>query len=138
MDAPGFTSPIRTYRENLSIMRVSNDPNGSESTNPCSLGVVDLDLTVCPDVFGLRAFDEKMPVTRMLPGSNPCDLRLLIPDTKIGQNGFHDVVIENLIGTEIWRSRYVSPSDVIALRRRWPQAVFQVMRKRSVELDNLR
>ena len=27
------------------------------------------DLTVCPDVFGLGAFDEEMPVTRMLPGS---------------------------------------------------------------------
>ena len=71
-------------------MRKSNDPNGSETTSLCSLGVVDLDLTVCPDVFGLRAFDGKMPVTRMLPGSSPCDLRLLIPDTKIGQDGFHD------------------------------------------------
>ena len=100
--------------------------------------MVDLHLTVCPDVFGLRAFDEKMPVTRMLPGSSPCDLRLLIPDTKIGQDGFHDVVIENLIGTATWRSRHVSPSDVIALRRRWPKVVFQVMKKRSVELENLR
>ena len=98
MDAPGFVSPIHTYRQNLSKMRKSNDPNGSETTNLCSLGVVDLDLTVCPDVFGLRAFDEKMPVTRMLPGSSPCDVRLLIPDAKIGQDGFHDVVIENLIG----------------------------------------
>ena len=138
MDAPGFASPIRDYRQNLSIMRESNDSNGSESTNLCSLGVVDLDLTVCPDVFGLRAFDEKMPVTRMLPGSSPCDLRLLIPDTTIGQDGFHDVVIENLIGTSTWRSRHVSPSDVIALRRRWLQAVFQVMRKPSVELEKLR
>ena len=99
-------------------MRKSNDPSGSEPTNLCSLGVVDLDLTVCPDVFGLRAFETKKPVTRMLPGSNPCDLRLLIPDTTIGQDGFHDVVIENLIGTSTWRSRHVSPSDVIGLRRR--------------------
>ena len=67
MDAPGFASPIRTYRQNLSKMRESNDPNGSETNNLCSLGVVDLDLTVCPDVFGPRAFDKKMPVTRMLP-----------------------------------------------------------------------
>ena len=59
-------------------MRESNDPNWSELTNLCSLGVIDLDLTVCPDVFDLRAFDKKMPVTRMLPGSSPCDLRLLI------------------------------------------------------------
>ena len=62
MDAPGFASPIRTYRQNLSKMRDSNDPNGSEVTNLCSLGVVDLDLSLCPDVFGLKAFDENMPI----------------------------------------------------------------------------
>ena len=111
IDAPGFASPIHTYRQNLSKMRKSNDPSGSEPTNLCSLGVVDLDLTVCPDVFGLRAFETKKPVTRMLPGSNPCDLRLLIPDTTIGQDGFHDVVIENLIGTSTWRS--IQPSVMI-------------------------
>ena len=97
MDAPGFASPIRVYRQNLSQMRKSNDPNGSEKTNLCSLGVVDLDLAVCPDVFGLRAFDEKLPITRMLPGATPCDLRLPIP-----------------------------------------QAVFQVMRERCVEMEDLR
>ena len=138
MDAPGFASPIRAYIQNLCKMRTSNDPNGSETTNLCSLGVVDLDLTVCPEVFGLRAFDEKMPVTRMLPGASQCDLRLLIPDARIGQDGFHDVMIENLIGISTWRSRHVSPSDVIGLRQRWPQVVFQVMRERCVELEDLR
>ena len=138
MDSPGFASPICAYRQNLSKMRESNDPKGSETTTLCSLGVVDLDLIVCPDVFGLRAFDERMPVTRMLPGSSPCELRLLIPDTKIGQYGFHDVVVENLIGSSTWRSRHVSPSDVIALRRHWPRVVFQVMREHSVELEDLR
>ena len=117
MDAPGFASPIRAYRQNLCKMRTSNDPDGSETINLCSLGVVDLDLTVCPDVFGLMAFDEKMPVTRMLPGGSQCDLILLIPDARIGQDGFHDVVIENLIGTSTWRSRHVSPSDVIGALR---------------------
>ena len=102
MDAPGFASTIHTYRHNLSKMRESNDPNGSETTHLCSLGVVDLDLSVCPDVFGLKAFDVRMPVTRMLPGSSPCELRLLIPDTNIGQDGFHDVVVENLIGSSTW------------------------------------
>ena len=71
MEAPGFASPIRAYRQNLSKMRESNDPSDSEVTNLCSLGVVDLDLSLCPDVFGLKAFDEKMPITRMLPGSSP-------------------------------------------------------------------
>ena len=86
----------------------------------------------------VRSKGERMPVTRMLPDSSPCELRLLIPDTKIGQDGFHDVVVENLIGSSTWPSRHVSPSDVIALRRRWPRAVFQVMRERSVELEDLR
>ena len=138
MDAPGFASTIHTYRQNLSKMRESNDPNGSETTHLCSLGVVDLDLSVCPDVFGLKAFDVRMPVTRMLPGSSPCELRLLIPDTNIGQDRFHDVVVENLIGSSTWRSRHVSPSDVIAIRRRWPRGVFQVMKECSVELEDLR
>ena len=138
MDAPGFASPIRTYQQNLSKMRESNDPNGSEVTNLCSLGVVDLDLSLCPVVFGLKAFDEKMPITRMLPGSSPCELRLLLPDTNIGKDGFHDVVVENLIGSSTWRSRHVSPSDIIALRQRWPRAVFQVMKECSIESENLR
>ena len=100
--------------------------------------MLDLDIGVCPDVFGLRAFDEKMPITRMLPGSSPCDLRLLIPDAGVGRDGFHDVVIENLLGTSIWRSKHVTPADVIGLRQRWPKAVFQVMRERSVEMEDLR
>ena len=138
MDTPGLASPIRTYRQNLSKMRESNDPNGSEVTNLCSLGVVDLDLSLCPDVFGLKAFDENMPITRMLPGSSPCELRLLLPDTNIGKNGLHDVVVETLIGSSTWRSRHVSLSDVIALRRRWTKAVFQVMKERGTELGDLR
>ena len=80
MDTPGFASPMHTYRKNLCKMRESNDQDGSETTKLCSLGVVDLDLSVSPDVFGLRAFDESLPITRMLPGSSPCELRLLLPD----------------------------------------------------------
>ena len=86
----------------------------------------------------LKAFDDEMPVTRMLLGSGPCDLRLLIPDAGIGQKGFHDVVIENLLGTSDWRANFVTPADVIGLRQRWPKAVFQVMRERSVEMEDMR
>ena len=68
MDAPGLASPIRAYRKNLCQMRKSNDPSESEPTHLGSLGVLDLDLTVCPDVFGLRAFDEKMPISRIFTG----------------------------------------------------------------------
>ena len=126
------------YKENLCQMRKSNDPIEAEPTYLDSLGVLDLDISLCPDAFGLRTFDEKMPITRMLPGSGPCDLRLLIPDAGVGQEGFHDVVIENLLGTSVWRSKHVTPADVIGLRQRWPKAVFQVMRERSVEMKDLR
>ena len=64
MDTPGFTSSIHIYRKNLHRMRVSNDRDGSEDTNLCSLGVVDLDLSVSPDVFGLRAFDKSLPIRK--------------------------------------------------------------------------
>ena len=129
MDKPGFSSAIHTYRKNLHKMCVSNDEDGSEATNLCSLGVVDLDLLVSPDVFGLRAFDESLPITRMLPGSTPCDLRLLLPDSAIGKDGFHDVVVQNLTASSTWRSRQVAPSDVMKIRQRWPKAVFQVMKE---------
>ena len=138
MEVPGFASLIRAKRQNLSKMRESNDPSDSEVTNLCSLGVVDLDLSMCPDVFGLKTFDQKMPITRMLPGFSPCKLRLLLPDNNIRMDGFHDVMVEKLIGSSTWRSRHVSPSDVIALRRRWPEAVFQVMKERCIELEDLR
>ena len=56
----------------------------------------------------------------------------------LGDTGFHDVVIENLLGTSVWRSRHVTPADIIGLRQRWPKAVFQVMRERQPELEDLR
>ena len=62
--------------------------------------------------------------------------RLLLPDLMIGKEGFHDVVLEYLTST--WRSRHVSSSDVIALRRRWPKAVFQVVTERGTEMERLR
>ena len=138
MDTPGFASPLRVFRENLCQMRKSNDASDTEQTFLDSLGVLDLDISLGPDAFGLRAFDAEMPKTRMLPGSGPCDLRLLLPDAGLGKVGFHDVVIENLLGTSVWRSKHVTPADVIGIRQRWPKAVFHVMRERSMELEDLR
>ena len=138
MDTPGFGSPIRTYQKNSHRMRVSNDRDGSEATTLSSLGVVDLDLSLSPDVFGLNAFDNSLPITRMLPGSSPCELRLLLPDSTIGTDGFHDVIIENLSASTTWHSRHVSPSDVTALRRRWPKTVFREMQRRGGEMERLR
>ena len=60
----------------------------SDPMDLCSLGVVDLDLSLSPDAFGLRAFDITKPVTRMLPGPSPCELRLMLPDVDIAQGVF--------------------------------------------------
>ena len=81
----------------------------------CSLGVVDLDLSISSDAFDLRAFDHEKPLTRMLPGSTPCELWLMLPDSTLGSDGFHDIMIDNLAATPAWRSGHVSPSDMTAL-----------------------
>ena len=120
----GQTSAMATYRNKANRMRRSHDENGSMQMNMYSLGMMDLDLSISPDVFGLRAFDNEKPVTRMLPGSSPCELRLMIPDDKLGKDGFHDVIIENLSGTPTWRSSHVPPAEVTTLRRQLPKAVF--------------
>ena len=72
----------------------------------CSLGVVDLDLSISSDAFGLRAFDHEKPLIRMLPGSTPCELWLMLP---LGSDGFHDIMIDNLATTPAWRSGHVLP-----------------------------
>ena len=94
MDTSGYSSPIRAYRDNAHRMRLSHDHDKSDPQNLCSLGVVDLDLSLSPDAFGLRAFDSTKRLTRMLPGFFPCELRLMLPDSLLGTDGFHDVVIK--------------------------------------------
>ena len=69
---------------------------------------MDLDLSISPDVFGLRAFDEDSPIARMLPGSTPCELCLMLPDAKLGIDGFHDIIIENLTASPTWRSSHIA------------------------------
>ena len=96
-------------------MRASHDSDWSNPKNMCSLGVVDLDLSLSPDAFGLRAFDSKKLLTRMLPGSSLCELRLMLPDSKLGTDGFHDVLIDNLAASPSWRLSHISPEDVTAI-----------------------
>ena len=86
---------------------------------------MDLDLSISPDVFGLRAFDKDSPIARMLPGSTPCELRLMLPDAKLGIDGFHDIIIDNLTASPTWRSSHILPADITALRRHWPKDVFR-------------
>ena len=116
-------------------MLSSHDAKGSIQMDMCSLGVVDLDLSIRPDAFGLRAFDHRKTLTRMLPGATPCELQLLLPDSTMGSDGFHDIMIENLAAAPAWRSSHVSPTDMTALRRCWPRAVFRTMRRHRPDME---
>ena len=82
-------------------------------------------------VYG--AFDHTKLVTRMLPGYSPSELRLMLPDSRMGTDRFHDALIDNLAASPSWRSGHISPADVTASRRRWPKAVFKTMRRRAQE-----
>ena len=113
----------------------SHDAKGSLQMDMRSLGVIDLDLSISPDAFGLRAFDHRKLLTRMLPGSTPCKLRLMLPDSTTGSDGFHDIIIENLAATPAWRSSHVSPSDMTVLRRRW---LFRTMSRHGPDMERLR
>ena len=80
-------------------MRLSNDTDRSDHVSFSSMGVVDLDTSIVPDVFGLRAFDSENPITRMFPRQFRNELRLLIPDSEIASELFHDIVITDLSAT---------------------------------------
>ena len=116
----------------------SHDTNGSLPMNIDSLGVMDLDLSISPDVFGLRAFDKDKPITRMHPGSTPCELRLMLPDSQLGTDRFHNIIIDNLAASPTWRSSHISPADITVLRRRWPKAVFKTLSRRAPDVERLR
>ena len=51
MDAPSYGSPVRIYVNNQYSMRGSLDVDCSDPKCLSSLGVVDLDLSITPDVF---------------------------------------------------------------------------------------
>ena len=62
----------------------------------------------------------------------------MLPDSRLGTNGFHDVLIDNLTSSPFWRLGHISLADVTALCQRWPKAVFKTMRRRAQEVERLR
>ena len=134
----GHGSAIWTHRAQAQTMLRSHDAHGSIPMDMSSLGVMDLDLSLSPDVFGLRVFDHEKQITRMLPGSTPCELRLMLPDSMLGTDGFHDVLIDNLAALPSWWSSHISPANMTAKRRRWPKAVFKTLSRRAPAVECLR
>ena len=68
MDISYGDGPLGVYEDDYRRMQPSNDLNQDKLVDLWTLGVVDLDTSISPDVFGLRAPDSQEPVVRMLPG----------------------------------------------------------------------
>ena len=124
MDASPCDSHVRKYVDDYYSMRLSNDTDRSDTASLSSMGVVDLDTSIVPDVFGLREFDSESPITQMLPAQFWNELRLLTPDSGIASETLHDIVITDLSATPDWRTGRLIPSDVTSLRRRWPNVSY--------------
>ena len=95
----------------------------------------DMDTSIVPDVFGLRSFDSRESISRMLPGQFPNEHRALIPGAT--PVCFHDIIMSDLQATPAWQARRIMPSDVTSLRRCWPKILFATMHKRQADMENL-
>ena len=62
----------------------------------------------------------------------------MLPDAKLGMDGFHDIIIDNLTASPTWRLSHISPVDITALRRRWPKDVFKTLSRRAPDVERLR
>ena len=127
MTGLGQGSAIAAYQEQAQRMRRSHDANGSLQMNMNSLGMMDLDLSISPtcSAFGLSIKISQLRGCCRDP--LPANSRLMLPDTKLGIDGFHDVIIKNISASPTWRSVHISP-----------KAVFSTLRRRASDVERLR
>ena len=123
MGDSSYIEPVQKYVDDCHGMRSSNDNDRVDPVGLSSLGVVDLDISIVPDVFGLWF---------------PNELCVLIPDAGATLVDFHDIIMSDLHATPEWRARRIVPSDVTLLRRCWPKILFATMHKRQADMENLR
>ena len=113
-------------------MRPSNDTDNDTIVDFTTLGVVDLDTSIMPDVFGLQAFDSQEP------GDLVNTIRVLVLDATASPIGLHDVMLENLANSPDYHARMISPRDITSLRRWWLSSLFADMHKRQADMETLR
>ena len=88
-------------------------------------------------MFGLRTFDSRELVARVLPGAFRNTIRVLVPDSAAEPRGFHDVILENLSATPDYRAKMVFHRDITSLQRRWPSLLFTTMHKQQADMATL-
>ena len=114
-----------------------NDVSRDLKMDLSSPGVVTLDTTIVPDVFGLHAFDHRAPAVRVLPGKFSNTVRVLVLDVNVAPVGFHDVLVANLSNTPVYHVKPVSARDLTLLKQCWPSSLFAMMNKRQVDMESL-
>ena len=87
-------------------MRSSNDSSLDKTVTLTSPGVVDLD-----------------PGALVLPGLFGNLVCVLVPDAVLTSMEFHDIIVDDLVGTPDSRAKLIVPCQATYLRRRWPPAV---------------
>ena len=84
---------------------------------------VDLDsdgvceLTTVPDVLGLHARWPGVAVVKVLPLRDAHSVRALVPDPRVNDRGFHQVMLVDMGDTA---GPDVSVADLSLLRLQWP------------------
>ena len=117
MDTSYNDGAVRTHAYNYHSMRSSNDYVINESVDLSSLGVIDLDTSIVPDAFGLRAFDSQKSVIQMLPRDFRNTVRILVPDAEATPLDFHDILLESLAATPTFWAKRIHLSEFTSLWR---------------------
>ena len=99
-----------------------------------SEGVFELEKTV-PDVLGLCGRRPDAAVVRVMQGRDARSVRVLIPDPRVLERGFHDVTI---IDMEETAEPAVSEADLSLPRRQWLVWAVQSMTWLENDLDYMR
>ena len=92
------------------------------------------ELKTVPDVLGLHARKPGLAVVKVLLGRDSRSVRALVPDVKVLDRGFHDVILLNMgdiTGPD------VSIADLSLLRLQWPLPVVSGMDRLQPELERL-
>ena len=87
------------------------------------------------DVFGLYNRCPNAAGVRVTLGRDERSVRVLVPDSRVLDNGFHDTTI---IDMGDMAEAAVSENDLSLLWRQWPVSVVQSMTWMQSDLDDMR
>ena len=149
---PGFVLSRYTFCAVWWCLATSGQPAGDRSgvTFQCDIrtswnpsktyidlnspGVVVLDTTIVPDMFGLHDFNDEVVLVWVLTGASPNIVRVLVPDDRTEPRAFHDLLIEDLSATKVWSA---SAGDLTVLRQHRSPSLLSGMTKIQVDMESL-